>query len=227
MYHRLLCAIQKFVEKMAKRQSTRDIIRETLMERILEGLYKPGDRLVELQIAQEMGTSQGPVREALRDLQGLGLIEQEPYKGTRVREITDREIEEAYLVRSVLEQLAAELAAPKLQGDVSKLKIEVDAFLLAAKNRDFKSYSAHDMEFHRRIVEAAGNNLLATMWNSVVLESKFRLTLKNRIGEDELENLANAHVPIMRALEAGDGAEAGRLSRELICTFHSRKLHRD
>jgi DNA-binding GntR family transcriptional regulator len=208
---------------MAKRQSTRDLIRETLMERILEGVYKPGDRLVELQIAQEMGSSQGPVREALRDLQGLGLIEQEPYKGTRVREITEREIEEAYLVRSVLEQLAAELAAPKLKGNVSLLKKEVDAFLGAAKNKDIKNYSAHDMEFHRRIIEAADNLLLSNMWNSVVLESKFRITLKHRIGEDELENLANAHVPIMHALEAGNGAEAGRLARELICTFHSRK----
>lgn len=208
---------------MTKRQSTRDLIRENLMERILDGTLKPGDRLVELQIAQEMGTSQGPVREALRDLQGLGLIEQEPYKGTRVREITDREIEEAYLVRSVLEQLAAELAAPKLKGNVGALKREADAFVAAAKKKDLKNYSAHDMEFHRRIIEAADNNLLASMWNTVVLESKFRITLKSRIGEDELENLASAHLPIMHALEAGDGVEAGRLARELICTFHSRK----
>ncbi len=208
---------------MAKRQSTRDFIRETLTERILDGTLKPGDRLVELQIAQEMGTSQGPVREALRDLQGLGLIEQEPYKGTRVREITEREIEEAYLVRSVLEQLAAELAAPKLKGNIGDLKKEVDAFVDAAKKRDLKNYSAHDMEFHRRIIEAADNQLLASMWDTVVLESKFRLTLKNRIGEEELENLADAHVPIMHALEAGDGKEAGRLARELICTFHSRR----
>lgn len=193
------------------------------MERILDGTYKPGDRLVELQIAQEIGTSQGPVREALRDLQGMGLIEQEPYKGTRVREITDREIEEAYMVRSVLEQLAAELAAPRLKGNVSALKKEVDAFVNAAKKRDLKKYSAHDMEFHRRIIEAADNKLLETMWNSVVLESKFRITLKHRIGEDELENLARAHVPIMTALEKGNGVEAGRLARELICTFHSRK----
>lgn len=208
---------------MTKRQSTRDFVREHLMERILAGTLKPGDRLVELQIAQELGTSQGPVREALRDLQGLGLIEQEPYKGTRVREITDREIEEAYLVRSVLEQLAAELAAPKLKGNVEALKKEADAFVAAAKKKDLKNYSAHDMEFHRRIIEAADNNLLASMWNTVVLESKFRITLKSRIGEDELENLANAHLPIMHALEAGDGTEAGRLARELICTFHSRK----
>lgn len=79
------------------------------------------------------------------------------------------------------------------------------------------------MEFHRKIVNASGNQLLANMWNSVVLESKFRFTLIHRIGEDELENLAAAHVPIMTALREGDGTKAGELARNLICTFHSRK----
>jgi DNA-binding GntR family transcriptional regulator len=208
---------------MPKRQSTRDFITETLTERILNGTYKPGDRLVELQIAQELGTSQGPVREALRDLEASGLVESESYKGTRVRQITDKEIEDAYQVRSVLEQLAAELAAPKLAGNVDALKKEVTAFMTAAEKRDMKSYSEHDMEFHRRIIEAAGNEVLGAMWDSVVLESRFRITLQHRIGEKELVNLAKAHVPIMDALEQGDGVKAGRLVRELICTFHSRK----
>ncbi len=208
---------------MPKRQSTRDFIKETLTERILSGVYQPGDRLVELQIAQELGTSQGPVREALRDMEASGLVESESYKGTRVRKITNKEIEDSYQVRSVLEQLAAELAAPKLQSNVAALKKEVDAFLDAAQKRDLKKYSAHDMEFHRRIVEASGNDLLASMWNSVVLESRFLMTLQQRIGEHELENLARAHIPIMDALAAGDSKEAGRRARDLICSFHSRK----
>jgi DNA-binding GntR family transcriptional regulator len=206
-----------------KRQSTREYIKEVLLERILNGTYKAGDRLVELQIAQELQTSQGPVREALRDLRGLGVVESETYKGTRVREITDREIEEAYQVRSVLEQLAGELAAPALKGNTAELEKELAAFTKAAKAKDLKSYSAHDMEFHRRIIEAADNQILQSMWDTVVLESRFRITLKHRIGEDELENLAAAHAPVMHALNAGNAHEAGRLLRDLICTFHSRK----
>lgn len=208
---------------MAKRQSTRDYIKDVLMERILNGVYPPGERLVELHIAEELGTSQGPVREALRDLAALGLVESESYKGTRVRQFTEQEIEESYQVRSVLEQLAAELAAPKLVNNTGPLEKQVEAFMLAAKSRDVKLYSAHDMDFHRLIVDAAGNQLLASMWNSVVLESKFRFTLIHRIGEDELENLAAAHVPILDALREGNGAKAGELARNLICTFHSRK----
>jgi DNA-binding GntR family transcriptional regulator len=208
---------------MAKRQSTRDFIKDTLMERILNGAYAPGYRLVELHIAQELGTSQGPVREALRDLEALGLVESESYRGTRVRQFTEQEIEEAYQVRSVLEQLAAELAAPAFRGNTAELELEVEGFIQAAKDRDVKQYSARDMEFHRKIVNASGNQLLANMWNAVVLESKFRFTLIHRIGEDELENLAAAHIPIMNALKEGDGIKAGELARNLICSFHSRK----
>ncbi len=209
---------------MAKRQSTRDYIKDTLIERILSGAYPPGERLVELQIAQELGTSQGPVREALRDLEALGLVESESYRGTRVRQFSEQEIEESYQVRSVLEQLAAELAAPRLKDNTAMLDEEVTAFMAAARAKDVKKYSSHDMDFHRKIVDASGNQLLSTMWNSVVLESKFRFTLIHRIGEDELENLAAAHVPILDALRAGNGKEAGELARNLICTFHSRKL---
>lgn len=193
------------------------------MERILNGTYAPGERLIELNIADELNCSQGPVREALRELEALKLVESEPYKGTRVRSISDREIDDAYQVRSVLEQLAAELAAPVLKGKVAELKEEHDAFCLAARKKDFKSFVEHDMEFHRRIVEASGNEMLVSMWDSVVLESRFRLTLLTRIGEAELENLASAHTPIMKAIESGDAPKAGSLARNLILRFHSRK----
>jgi DNA-binding GntR family transcriptional regulator len=208
---------------MQRRQSTRGYIKEILLERILGGIYKPGERLVELHLAQELGTSQGPVREALRDLEGLGLVESQPYCGTRVREITEEEIEESYQVRSVLEQLAAELAAPQLKSNTAPIEKELRATAEAAKKRDVKNFAHHDMEFHRKIVEAAGNGLLLEIWNSVVLESRFLVTLKSRVGEEELERLAAAHKPIVDALRQGDASRAGILARELICTFHSKK----
>jgi DNA-binding GntR family transcriptional regulator len=194
-----------------------------LKERILNGQYVPGERLVELQLAEELGTSQGPVREALRDLEALGLVESQSYKGTRVREITEREIDDSYQVRSVLEQLAAELAAANLKNDTAMIEKQLEAFTQAAKKRDVKKYSQHDMEFHRIIVEAANNQLLSELWNSVVLESRFLVTLKTRIGDDELERLAAAHAPIVRALREGDAAKAGQLARALICDFHAKR----
>lgn len=207
------------------RRSARESVRQLLLERILDGTYKPGDRLLEVQIASEFETSLSPVREALRDLEGLGVVESQSYKGTRVREITDREIEEAYQIRAVLEDLAAQLAAPKLKNNVAALEEHVAAFKKAARDHDFDKYSEHDMAFHRLIVQAAENQMLFSIWESVVLERRFRLTLV-RIGEDELASFADAHVPILDALREGDGKKASKLARNLICTYHSRKPER-
>ena len=94
----------------------RDQIKEVLLERILEGEYEPGDRLVETQIAQELGISQTPVREALRELETLRFVVSEPFKGTRVRLVSRQEILEIYPVRAALEEVAARSAAVRLGG---------------------------------------------------------------------------------------------------------------
>src|SRR5664279_3052332 len=101
---------------MVHRDSVRDQIKRVLLGRILDGAYKPGDRLLELQIAREFDVSQGPVREALRELEALRLVESQTYRGTRVRGVNAQEMREAYQVRSCLEELAAKLAAPSFKG---------------------------------------------------------------------------------------------------------------
>jgi DNA-binding GntR family transcriptional regulator len=107
-------------------------IREILLERIFKGELQPGDRIVELQLANELGTSQAPVREALRELQSLGFVEHEPYRGTRVRRITEEELAEIFPVRAALEELAAQEAASRLNGRVEELEREFEAMRAAA-----------------------------------------------------------------------------------------------
>src|SRR3954469_16342168 len=115
-------------ESMAiHRDCMRDQIRRTLVQRILDGYYQPGDRLVELQIARELKTSQGPVREALRELEALRLVESETYRGTRVRALSEREMEDAGRVRGMLEEAAAQWAAAVLKRNVSPLRAELEA----------------------------------------------------------------------------------------------------
>src|SRR5207237_612339 len=82
-------------------------VKELILKRILTGAYAPGDRLVETRIAQELGTSQAPVREALRDLELLRFVESAPFKGSRVREVANEELLEIYPVRAALEELGA------------------------------------------------------------------------------------------------------------------------
>ena len=202
-----------------KRTSTREHIKQLLLERILDGTYKPGERLIELHIANELQTSQAPVREAFRYLEALRVVETETYKGTRVRAISQRELEESSQVRASLEELAGQLAAPRLKNNVARLQSEAEQFMQAARDKDVAAYSQHDIELHRLILEASDNQLLLSIWESVVLESRFRLTL-HKIGEDQLEEFGQAHLPVIEALNQGDGKAAGQLLKNLICKFH-------
>jgi DNA-binding GntR family transcriptional regulator len=202
-----------------KRTSVSGQIKDLLLERILDGVYQPGHRLVELAIAEEFNTSQAPVREALRYLEAMKVIETQPYKGTYVRSISDRELRESSQVRASLEQLAAELAASHFKGNAKALENEARQFMTAAKNKDFAEYSLHDITFHRLIVEASGNELLLSIWESVVLESRFRKTL-SKIGEEQLVDFGQAHLPVLKQLADGDGKSAGKMLKGLICKFH-------
>ena len=134
-----------------------------LLQRIASGELEPGERLVETRIAQELGTSQAPVREALRDLELLRLVESEPFRGSRVRKFGEEEMTEVYPVRASLEELAARLATVNLDGDVKALEVELEAMKKAVKRDDTKALVEHDVAFHRLIVEAAGNSVLAAV----------------------------------------------------------------
>src|SRR5438874_12015375 len=96
------------------RTSLREQVRDLLLDRIVAGEYPPGARLVETRIAQELGVSQAPVREALRDLEQLGCIVHEPFRGCSVRAFSADELIEAFPVRAALEALAARLAAERI-----------------------------------------------------------------------------------------------------------------
>jgi DNA-binding GntR family transcriptional regulator len=197
----------------------REQIRELLLERILKGELQPGDRIVELQIAQELGTSQAPVREALSELQSLGFLVYEPYRGTRVRRITEGELAEIYPVRAALEELAAQEAASKLDGKVEELEREFEAMREAADRDDLQDLAAHDATFHRLIVEAAGNKVLLDTWRTLRVEARVVVTaLKTDI---DLQELAELHRPLLEALKEGSPEKAGGALREHFETLRT------
>jgi DNA-binding GntR family transcriptional regulator len=197
----------------------REQIRELLLERILKGELQSGDRIVELQIAQELGTSQAPVREALRELQSLGFVEHEPYRGTRVRRITEEELAEIYPVRAALEELAAQEAASRLDGKVEELEREFEAMREAAGRDDLQDLAAHDATFHRLIVEAAGNKVLLDTWSTLRVEARVVVTaLKTDI---DLHELAELHRPLLEALKEGSPEKAGGALRQHFETLRT------
>lgn len=195
----------------------RDGIKNIILERILKGEYKPSERIVETQLARELGTSQGPVREVLRELEALGFLESEPYRGVRVRKITQEEILEIYPVRSVLEELATKLAATNSSGDVSELRQEYQAMLAAAEQGDTYAAIKHSVNFHRLIVVASGNKILLKNWSSLGIEERTLIT-QVATQVNLIEN-AKIHEPILEAIAAQDADTAGRLMREHIESY--------
>lgn len=200
-----------------RRDSMAERVKQDLLRRIMNGELPPGSRLVELQIAKELNTSQGPVREALCELEGLELVVTEPYKGTRVREVTPQDIKEAYMVRATLEELAGQLAATKLKGSVDPLRKIATSIREAARKKDIPGYARHDIDFHRLIVESAANRILLRTWNSLAFEVRLQMWLVR--GRIDLISVQQAHWEIIDALEQGDGKKAGTLLRKHIFTF--------
>ncbi|ERN42265.1 transcriptional regulator [Rubidibacter lacunae KORDI 51-2] len=208
-----------------ERQCMSDRVRQVLLERIMDGTYKPGDRLVELQIARELNTSQAPVREALRELEVLSLVESQAYKGTRVRAVTPRELQESLQVRTALEALAAELAAPKFHANPAPLQSALAALQDASARGDTVEHARCDLEFHRAILETAGNQVLLRMWDMLACGAWTRPdATAGNLQSDELTALANEHSAIVRALARGDGRGAGDL---LAAHFQTDNRHRD
>jgi DNA-binding GntR family transcriptional regulator len=186
----------------------REQVKEMLLQRILTEQYAPGQRLVETRIAQELGVSQAPVREALRDLEVLRFVESAPFRGSWVREISRSEMVQVYPVRAALEELAAREAAVRLGGDVRALEAEIAAMRGAS---DLHEQVAHDVRFHELIVEAAANPPLTAAWRSLQVAAVTAITaLATGM---EREEIALRHEPIIDALRAGDADAAGTATR--------------
>jgi DNA-binding GntR family transcriptional regulator len=180
-----------------------DQVKDRLLEDILAGRYAPDARIVETQVARELGTSQAPVREALRGLAALGVVEITPFRGARVRRPTRRELLEAYAVRSALETLAARLAVPQM-GDVDLADLGglMDAMQSAARAGDGHAVAEADASFHGRIVALADNGTLEKVWRSLEPFSRTYLTLVVPGADPQWS--ADLHTPILAALRARD-----------------------
>jgi DNA-binding GntR family transcriptional regulator len=200
--------------------SLADRIRKTLIERIATGHYKSGERLIEMRLAEEFGTSQMPIREALRDLEMAGLVTAKPRRGSFVKPFATSAQREIYLVRGAIEEAAARLATVNPLLDIAALQSEVDFMREAAATRDIEKMIRHSVAFHRMIVAAAGNELLLKLWDSLHLEIHTRVTLS----EPGIDFMAAAlsHQPIVDAIGAKDVELACRLSREHQAYFEHR-----
>ena len=180
-----------------------DQVREHLLAGIVSGRYPPHSRIVETQVARELGTSQAPVREALRGLQAIGIVEISPFRGARVRRPGRREILEAYAVRVALETMAARLAIPRLtDAEIDELEGYRSEMDRAAEAGDGHAVSEADARLHSRIVELSGNRTLERTWLS--LQPHSRTYLSFIVPGANPTWSAHLHAPILDAIRRRD-----------------------
>lgn len=189
----------------------RHVIKHALLTGILAGRYAPGQRLLEMRIAAEFETSQGPVREAFRELEATGLVVNTPRRGTYVAADVAERIREIYVVRGSLEEAATRLATRRRAGDVADLQAHVDAMVAAADAADVDRLADESVAFHRAVLTSSGNALLLAIWSSLNIETRTTITLMTE-GLD-LNEAARSHQPIVDAMARGDAEEAARLAR--------------
>jgi len=199
-------------------QSARDLIRRALLKRISDGVYSPGERLKEMELAHEFEVSQAPVREAFRELESLGVLVSEHYRGTRVREISSQETYNAYQLRGYLEEIAAQLIPmDKLKDEIAAIEALQVAMRKAARSEDADGFARANTQFHRTIVGLATNQTLLKVWDSLEIGMRSRLNLQKN--EGKLRSLAEIHQPIVDSLKQGDLKQTGVLLREHTFSF--------
>jgi DNA-binding GntR family transcriptional regulator len=142
---------------------------DALEAMILCGDMRPGERFNEQQLAQRFGVSRGPIREAIRALEGAGFVEAVPNRGVFVRQLTVGEVRELYDVRAALFGLAGRLMAERASAEsLARLEAMLAAMEKAAANRDFDAYYPLNLAFHEAIVDGSGNATLAAQYRAFV-----------------------------------------------------------
>jgi DNA-binding GntR family transcriptional regulator len=200
-----------------KRLCMRDHIRDVLVTRILDGTYPAGTQLKELCLAREFNVSQAPIREALRELEGSGLVTCERFRGTRVRGADFKEMRESYELRIMLEVRAISLAVPyppQLIADLGHCLREMEA---AVKADDSERYIDHALRFHRRLVESAGNRTFLAVWDSLLWDVRGRIALR-RLAETgrSLKPFVVLHRTALVRLREQDAAGAAERVRVIL-----------
>jgi DNA-binding GntR family transcriptional regulator len=188
-------------------------VKKLLLDRIMNGHYAPGERIIELQLSKELGTSQSPVREALRDLAAIGIVTIHSRRGARVRLPTGKELADISLVRSEIDALAATLAAPLMDAEV--LGGLRDAYADMERHEAEGNHVAltqADAEFHRIIATTSDNQAIRHVFDQ--LEPFARTFITLTLPTADVKSIIAEHGAILEALEQREAALAAQRARQ-------------
>lgn len=201
-------------------ESRRHRVAEAIRDAIYTGQLSPGDRLVEVNLAKQLGTSRAPIREAFRQLELEGLVVSYPYRGTEVLAASQEEIEQVLVpIRITIESFAFKKAIPRLtESDYLKLDRLVLDMESAASAGDASSLAEADVRFHELIVEVSGQQHCLQIWRTIQprVRSYFQRDAPHR---EHAHSVAGQHRDLIAALKAGDTERVVAAVREHISTY--------
>ena len=182
----------------------RDVVFNTLRDAILKGELEPGERLMEIQLAERLGVSRTPIREAIRKLELEGLVLMIPRKGAEVAKISEKSLRDVLEVRRSLEELAAELACQRMDAEALKdLEDAQKAFIQAVKSGETMTMAEADEHFHDVIYMGTGNTRLVQILNNL-REQMYRYRVEYLKDERNYPTLMREHSEIVEGLMTKD-----------------------
>jgi DNA-binding GntR family transcriptional regulator len=195
-------------------------------ERILAGELAPGERIVEAELAAELGVSRNTLRSALQTLTFEGLVEQSQFKSTHVARPSARDVYETYTLRNSLEAMACRLAAERAAtAGTARVDAVVDRMHAAAAAGDTAAMKAADFDFHTAVVELAGHARLRELYRMLHVQTRLYLHLTASL-DYPLAAIAQLHADLANAIRDGDATRAERLAAshntadgEALCAF--------
>ena len=190
--------------------SLTSVVQQEIERAILQGEYEPGSKLIEATLAEKMGVSRGPVREAFRMLEEAGLVRNEKNRGVFVRDIPIHEAIEIFDLRAAMDELVGRRLAEHITpAQLKEIRALVDQMEQAVKAKDAHHYHLLNLKFHDRLVELAGNSKLTAIYRKLIKE----LSLFRRLNLADgwlMPISANEHRQIVKAIASGDPEAAGK-----------------
>ena len=194
----------------------RDVVFNTLRQAIITGEFAPGERLMEISLANSLGVSRTPVREAIRKLELEGLVIMIPRKGAQVAKITEKNLRDVIEIRTVLEEFATVLACERITQDgVIKLRQAHEDFIHAVEKGDILDIANKDEAFHDTIFQATNNDRLISIINNL-REQFYRYRMEYVKDIRQRSNLVEEHRELLDAISTRDTVKAKQLMRAHI-----------
>ena len=189
----------------------RDVVFNTLRKAILRGELKPGERLMEIQLANKLGVSRTPIREAIRKLELEGLVLMIPRKGAEVAQITEKNMQDVLEVRKALEELSVQLACERITPEqVEEMKMAAEDFRKVLKSCVATKIAEADVKFHDIIFAATNNQRLITLLNNL-REQMYRFRVEYLKQKECYPQLLEEHDKLIALISGGEVEEACEL----------------